>query len=676
MTRAILVKELKVLWASPLPWVVGALLHAVLGLLYVNELAARSQAVVQPMVPLAGFLVLALLPVLAMRTFADERRQGTLDVLQAIPVSTAALVVGKWLAVWLTTCAVVAPALATVAVVARFGDPDRGPIIAGFLGLALLAATLAALGVAASSFTSSSPVAAVIAFFVSLLLWFAHVGSATLAAGAAVGRLSVSERLRTFAGGGIDSGDVAAFVAATTVLLVLATVGARAGTGLGPRVPRAGAFLALLVVAAAVVADTRPVQVDLTADAALTLSAETERVLDAVRSPIRITAFLDRADPTRVAAPTLLGRYQRRNRRISFRLRDPSSASGELRRLGVDPTFGGLALESRGRVEQAPAATEQDVTAAIARLLRGAPANACVATGHGEADTAATGGAGLSSASALLRTNGYRVEVVDLLTAVEVPSRCAAVVLANPTAPLGEATSTISRYLDRGGRLVVLLDPASTEQLTDLLSPYALAVRRGLVLEGEANDRFSDDPLRPVVRDYRSGTSIVRRLPPTFFPAVQAVVVDEDRAAAVPGLTVTPLAVTSKLSFLETQPQQVAFDPATDLPGPVTVAAAVDLSRAAGGAGVRRTRIVLIGDVDFATNEFIGEAGNGELLVRSLDWTTEEESLVTVSANIARLRPLDLTEGRLGYLRLLSSGIVPGLFVVVGALVWAVRRGR
>jgi ABC-type transport system involved in multi-copper enzyme maturation permease subunit len=667
--RAILAKDLKVLWASPLPWVVGVLLHAVLGLLYVNELTVRAQALVQPMVPLAGFLVLALVPLLAMRSFADERRQGTLDVLRAVPVPTAALVVGKWLAVWLTAVAVLAPALATVGAVARMGDPDGGPVVAGFLGLALVASALAALGVAASAFTSSSPVAAVMAFFISLLLWFAHVGSETLAAGGLVARLSISERLRTFAGGGIDTGDVAALVAVTVVLLVVASVGA------ARRAPRSGILLVLAVLTLAVAADAHPTQVDLTADRSLTLSVETERIVDEVDAPLRITAFLDRADPTRVAAPTLLGRYRRRNHRISFRLRDPSASSGELRRLGVDPTFGGIALEARGRIEHAPAATEQDVTAAIARLLRGAPADVCVATGHGEADVGATDGAGLSTAAELLRTNGYRVSSLDLLTAVEVGSSCDALLVANPTSPLGDASSAIGRYLDRGGRAVVLVDPASTEELTEVLAPFALSVRRGLVLEGEPDERFRDDPLRPVVRDYRSGTSIVRRLAPTFFPAVQAVIIDESQAARVPGLTVTPPAMTSRLSFLETEPQEVEFDPSRDLPGPVTVAAAADRSRQSGG-GVARTRVVLGGDGDFATNDFVGQAGNGQLLVRSLDWATEEESLVTVSAHVARLRPLDLTEGRLRYLRLLSSGIIPGLFAVLGALVWAVRRGR
>ena len=668
MIRAVLAKDLRVLWSTPLPWVVGALLHAVLGLLYVNELAARGQALVQPLVPLAGFLVLALLPVLTMRAFAEERRQGTLDLLLAARVPAPVLVVGKWAAVWATTLAVLLPSLAVVAVVARLGDPDPGPILSGYLGLALFSAGAAGVGVLVSACTSSPPVAAVVTLFGSLVLWFSHVGSESLPTGVLV-RLSWSERLRTFAAGGIDSGDVGLF-AAVTVVALAATVIVLTRR---PRPVAVAAVVAVVAVATGVVADLRPVQRDLTADATLTLSPETEDVLDALRRPVRITAFLDRADPTRVAAPTLLSRYRRRNHRITFRLREPSSAAGEARRLGVDPTFGGLALESGARVELAPAATEQDVTAALARLLRSGTAELCWATGHGEADPASSGAEGMSSAAARLRANRYAVRPVDLLTTPSVPRSCDALLLASPMAPLGEASAGVSAYLSGGGRALVLLDPASSEALPELLSPYGIAVRRGLVLEGEPENRFRDDPLRPVVRDYRGGTSIVRRLPPTFFTAVQAVVVEP--GVEPPGLAVTPLAATSRLSFLETTPQQLMFDPATDLPGPVTVAAAADLSRNLEGR-VQRTRLVVVGDVDFATNAFVDEAANGQLLVRAVDWITEEESLVTVSANLGRVRPLQLTEGRLQYLRLLASGILPALFLVLGALVWAVRRGR
>lgn len=220
MTRAIVRKDLVVLWASPIPWVVGALFHVLLGLLYVAELTARRQALIQPMFPLAGFLLLVTMPILSMRSIADEARSGTLDLLQAAPVPTGRVVVAKWLASWLSGLAILAPSAAALIILVLYGDPDPGPTVAGYLGIALVASALSGIGVFASSLTSSQPIAAVISFFVGLLLWFAHVGSQAIVTGSVLAHFSISERLRSFAAGAIDSADVGFLVLLTAAALV------------------------------------------------------------------------------------------------------------------------------------------------------------------------------------------------------------------------------------------------------------------------------------------------------------------------------------------------------------------------------------------------------------------------------------------------------------------------
>lgn len=224
MTGAVARKDLAVLWLSPIPWVVGALFHVVLALLFVNELAARRQALMEPLFPIAGFLLVLLIPLVTMRAFADEARTGTLDLLLAVPVPTAALVVGKWLAAWITVLAVMVPAGLLYALLTMYGDPDPGPAIAGSLGLLLFSGALAALGVLASALVSSQPVAAAVALFTTLLVWFAHVGSERLPVGGVLARFSVSERLRGFAGGGIDTADVAFFCVLAAGALVVTTL--------------------------------------------------------------------------------------------------------------------------------------------------------------------------------------------------------------------------------------------------------------------------------------------------------------------------------------------------------------------------------------------------------------------------------------------------------------------
>jgi len=220
VTRAVLGKDLAVLWASPIPYVGGAALQAVLGVLVVDQLQARSQAVLQPLFPIAGLLLLLLVPLLTMRALAEEARTGTLDLLLAVPVAARPLVVGKWLAAWLTALVLLAPALVLAGLVALWGDPDVGPLLTGFVGLALLAAAAAGLGILTSALTSSQAVAATAAAFVSLALWFG--GGVGSGARTALSRASLSERLRLFSSGAVDTGDVAFFVCLTAGCLVLA----------------------------------------------------------------------------------------------------------------------------------------------------------------------------------------------------------------------------------------------------------------------------------------------------------------------------------------------------------------------------------------------------------------------------------------------------------------------
>ncbi len=224
MTRAVFRKELKVLWASPFPYVLAAVFHAAFGVLGWSQIVGRGQAVFQPLVPIAGLLLILVAPILASRTFADEIRHGTLELLLSIPVKRSALVVGKYLAVFATLCALLAPVAIFALLLGVYGDPDIGPIWTGLLGLVLLCGSLAAVGVFASSLTRSQPLAAIGSLLALIVLWFAHTGSEAITVGSISGAFSISERLRGFAGGVLDLGDVAFFLSVVLAALAASSV--------------------------------------------------------------------------------------------------------------------------------------------------------------------------------------------------------------------------------------------------------------------------------------------------------------------------------------------------------------------------------------------------------------------------------------------------------------------
>ena len=445
-------------------------------------------------------------------------------------------------------------------------------------------------------------------------------------------------------------------------------------TGRGRRAAALGIAITALVVSAAA-SNHLHFQADLTAGQALTLGPETRHVVDAIHQQTTVIAFLARTDPDRAPAASLLSRYHRENPRLAFRVVDPSEAPGDARRFDIDPTFGGLVVTSGTRTEHATSASEQEITSAIARVERARTSVACIAGGHGEPSPDDTTPGGVAALRGLLVTNGFAVKGLDLLADPHVDPACDALVVVNPTAALGPAQDAISRYLAGGGNALVLNDPASTVDLSPILQPFGMTVVHGLVLEGDDGAHLPGDPLSIILHSFASSSPVVRNLPPVVLSTTEAVLTDP---APERGLSVASIAFTSQRSFLSRRPADTGtrFDSKVDLRGPISVGGAADqVSRSADGT-IRHLRVVALGDADLATNAAIGEAGNSRLLLQAMDWLTLADDLVSVHTHVPSYRPLALTTARLRYLRAVTAGGIPLLYLLAGGMVWAWRRGR
>lgn len=452
---------------------------------------------------------------------------------------------------------------------------------------------------------------------------------------------------------------------------------------------RVFAMLAAVVVAAFAVysfAARSAVSWDLTAERSATLSDETLRVLDSLDRRIRITAFYPRDAVGRVEAATLLARYRRATRNVTFRILDPRLAPGEAERLNV-VEVGSAAVEDlsdddrrrashgratpseNGQVEIAQYTIEIDITSAIARLVRGEQGTVCFTRGHGEET--------LGAAEALLRANAYETKEIDLLTAKHVSRSCAAVVVAKPTDDLSKrARRLLDDYLEGSGKVMLLADPSSHADLTPVSKPWGIRFLRGTVLEGDDDSHLPGDVTAPIVKRYAAASPVVRGLGPVFMPRTMGVDVEEKDD---PGLTVAPIAMTSDLGYLD-RDDLSEFAPDVDREGPIALGAAADdsevLRPGTKRAAIQRTRILAWGDVDWATDDFFGDGSNARLFLQSIDWLTQPEDLVTAVQSFPQVRELELTEARSRYIVFLTAGVVPGLFVIAGALVWVIRRSR
>jgi len=154
-------KEVKSLFVSPLAYVVIAVFLSLNSFLIVGGLREAS------MRDAFGFmatLFIFVMPLITMRTFAEELRSGTDELLMTSPLTLPQIVVGKYLAVLALLLALMVMSGEYVAVIAKYGKPDWGPIFTGYVGLLLLTGSFAALGVFMSSLSKNQMVVAIITF--------------------------------------------------------------------------------------------------------------------------------------------------------------------------------------------------------------------------------------------------------------------------------------------------------------------------------------------------------------------------------------------------------------------------------------------------------------------------------------------------------------------------------
>lgn len=166
-------------------------------------------------------LLLVLMPLLTMRLFAEERRLGTLELLWTYPLRDAEIIAGKFVACLVPVTLMLLPTLAYPVLLTRFYPVDFGPLVAGYLGLWLLAAAFIACGLFLSSLTDSQLVAGASTYGVLLFFWIMTWNEAALSEGALslLVPFSLFDRFEVFAQGGIDTQDVSFLVLFTVVFL-------------------------------------------------------------------------------------------------------------------------------------------------------------------------------------------------------------------------------------------------------------------------------------------------------------------------------------------------------------------------------------------------------------------------------------------------------------------------
>jgi ABC-type uncharacterized transport system involved in gliding motility auxiliary subunit len=271
-----------------------------------------------------------------------------------------------------------------------------------------------------------------------------------------------------------------------------------------------------------------------------------------------------------------------------------------------------------------------------------------------------------------------------------VPDDAAVVMALGPVHPLWAAEkAALEAYLQRGGRLMVFLEPRLTSGLETLLRPWRIAPQDDLVVDPSPLARLLGlGAAAPMVQPVQGEHPIVEGLStPMVMSTVRSLALPE---AGHPGVEVTPLAAAAQTAWGETHmgTDGTAHKDADDHLPPLFVAVAAERTVEAAGAGddtsdandapngPRRARLVVYGDSDWVTNKYLDMQGNRDFVLNGLNWLAEHEDKITIRPKTRAASQLYLSGRQMNQITFLSMDILPVLIVAAGLGITLVRRSR
>ena len=218
-------KELKGYFASPIAYIVIGFFVLLFGYFYYALLMIFNQQsmqmmgfegapvqnvndqMIRPLFLNASVLVLFVLPMITMRTYSEEKRSGTIELLLTSPLTDLQIVMGKFLGGLVLYGAMLAVTLVHMAILFAYGNPEWRPIATAYLGLILMGACFLSLGLFVSSLTRNQIIAGMVTFAVFLMFWVINWIATFMGptSQAVLNYLSITEHLNDFARGVIDT---------------------------------------------------------------------------------------------------------------------------------------------------------------------------------------------------------------------------------------------------------------------------------------------------------------------------------------------------------------------------------------------------------------------------------------------------------------------------------------
>ncbi len=435
-----------------------------------------------------------------------------------------------------------------------------------------------------------------------------------------------------------------------------------------------------IVVLVSVLATRHAYRWDLTESRRNSLSSQTIKVLQALKSDVTAIGFFRADQPGKRVAEDLFRQYESFSAgKFKGKMADLDREPGLARRYGVE-TYGTVVLETKAKSEKVLDAEEEKLTNGLVKVTREGKRIVYVVKGHGEREITNTDRPGLSEAKAAMERANYQVKDLLLARDARVPDDAALVLLPGPKNDLfPQELDALDKYLARGGKVLFMVDPFQAEGMKKYLAKYGVTLGDDLVVEVNPIGRlFGIGPEVPVVSQYEPH-AITREMSGvmTLFPLARSLTIAKTPPK---GVTLQPLAQTSEQSWGETdraalQRGEAKPDPQDKKgPLPVAVVATIDASTPPEGKKDVKARVVVVGTSNLATNQFVNAAGNRDFFLNTVSWLAEEEDLIAIRPKDTKLAPVILTATQGQVIFWLPVVVLPGAVMLCGIAVLVRRR--
>jgi len=360
---------------------------------------------------------------------------------------------------------------------------------------------------------------------------------------------------------------------------------------------------------------------------------------------------------------------------------------------------GTIVIDYEGRTERVTSDGEQELTNGLIKAIQGKTHKVYFVQGHGEHTPDGSDRTGYSTITASLKNDNFETDSLVLAQQKAVPDDASVLVTAGPKTDFFPAEiEMVKKYLAKGGKLMLLLDPperSDSPPLTNLIAlakDWGIDVGTNIVVDVSGMGQLlGTDVSVPVAAKYDTHPITDRFNLLTAYPLARSVTSVE---GGVNGHSAQNLVDTSKNSWAESDIKRLMTSGQVereldkgDKAGPVSLGAAVsatatdaptptsgDSANKPADAPKPETRMVVFGDSDFVTNGYLGIPGNRDLFLNSVNWLAQQENLIAIRPKDPEDRRVSLTADQSKLIFWLSILIIPGLILATGVQTWWRRR--